>query len=427
MAYIKAYVKREAILAQHRAFLDGMQERSIASRVPWLMIITGMECVGKSTVLDQIRDEQYIKQARYITLDFADSSLREDHFNVLDSIIEQVKDGCDQNAIARFEAELEKARITVSEIGKQKDNINVLIQAQGGSDVVDNHILISLDQRFKEMTIKLLDSLKRSFRRAICTLREDYLILLLDNFEWLIEHERSQKKNQEIDYWLLNTLLPNIHEDLARQTPGKQCFAIITTRITPSLDVIKQKWVLNLQPLSEEEAHEYFQQEKNRLPEDPSVYNMIQEKTHRHIHCMTIFCDAIGKYQHNEPADDILHTNEHVSMFYEEAWKNFVDSQILARLESPFKTLLQYGVIADCFTLQMWREVFKEDLPERQASDYFNTFIRYPCIQFNPQSYSYTIHPLIREIICEHAKSAKSEQWEQYEQCIREYSNRKGA
>lgn len=268
MAYIKAYVKREAILAQHRAFLDGMQERSMANRVPWLMIITGMECVGKSTVLDQIRDEHYIKQARYITLDFADSSLREDHFNVLDSIIEQVKDRCDQNAVARFEAELEKARTTVSEIGKQKDNINVLIQAQGGSDVIDNHILISLDQRFKEMTIKLLDNLKRSFRSAICTLREDYLILLFDNFEWLIEHGRSQKKNQEIDYWLLNTLLPNLHEDLARQTPAKQCFAIITTRITPPLDVIKQKWVLTLQPLSEEEAYEYFLQEKNRLPED---------------------------------------------------------------------------------------------------------------------------------------------------------------
>jgi hypothetical protein len=266
------------------------------------------------------------------------------------------------------------------------------------------------------MHIKLLDGLQQPFRKAISTLREDCLILLLDNCEWLSEHDRSQKKNQEIDYWLLNTLLPNLHTDLARQSPGKQCFAIMTTRIAPSLDVIKQRWILNLQPLSEEEAYEYFQQEQNRLPENQEIHSLILEKAYRHIHCMTIFCNVIEKNQLNKPVGDTLYT-----AFYQEAWLEFVEEKILERLRPPFKTLFYYGAITEYFTLQMWREVFKEDLPEREASNYFNTFIRYPCIQFVPASYSYTIHPLIRNIIYEHAKSAKSEQWENYEQRFKAY------
>src|SRR2546426_11247066 len=69
-------------------------------------------------------------------------------------------------------------------------------------------------------------------------------------------------------------------------------------------------------------------------------------------------------------------------LFYERALQDVIDKDVLKRLlKSPLDTLTRYGVLLRRFNLPLLQAVFREWLPEPEASNRFNQLIRYPHVE----------------------------------------------
>lgn len=398
-------VERETALALHREFYQ--QGRS-DQQAQWLLITHGIEGVGKSNVLRQIRKELQTEQVKMIYLDFARASLH-DQFTILEQIISELTDSCKEQAIERFEEELKDGRRQMSIMASQLNNITQVINAQDQARVTDNSLSIlsdKLSQEIQKGLKGLVDNLTTFFKKVVRTLREDGLVILLDNFEWLSE------RDSDIDYWLMNSLLPDLHEDLTRRSSNKQCLVMMTSRMKPPLDVIKQeqRHTITLLPWNRETVAGYLQQEKIHAA---TLHELVFAQTEGHAYSVTLFCNVIKEYGYDAQLE-IRNTSQLVALFLRAAWQSFVQEQILARLHRPFDELLRYGVVTEYFTQHKWATIFPELLPGMQARNLFECFVRYPSVQFNLQQNAYTIAPLLRQIILNHLSNEESDQFKKY-------------
>ena len=88
------FVGRATELEQFQVFLHGDDNN------PWVMIITGMECIGKSALLEQMQ-KQEPEDTLCVSLDFAVDTLQADifHFNVLEKLAEAISRYSDAAAL----------------------------------------------------------------------------------------------------------------------------------------------------------------------------------------------------------------------------------------------------------------------------------------------------------------------------------------
>ncbi len=406
------FVEREKALELIRAFLQQVMPNQQSSRqAPWLMILMGQECIGKSDILSQIKEEHRAGQDKLIYLDFADPSLH-DHFTILDNIKEKIAPSCDKQAVEKFEQELQMSRAQINKAELHIGSIKQVINADRDAHIESNTLMISLDEIKKTIKRPLIDSLKTTFKKVICTLQGNNLIILLDNFERLSERDNEAKKDLAVDYWFMNALLPDIHNDLTQQRPEKRCLAVMTSRMKPPLDVIRpeQQWSINLLPLNKNTMTTYLQQ---RGITEEALHNLVFAKTDGHAYCVTIFHDTIKEHEQDANGSSLDYAYL-TALFYKNAWQVFVQEKVLARLCPPFNELLRYGVITENFTQHMWCTIFQEFLSKAQGRDHFENFIRYPCIQFQPKENCYTIHPLLRRIILTHLENEEEDELKKY-------------
>jgi AAA ATPase domain len=419
------FVGRATELEQFQVFLHGNDNN------PWVMIITGMECIGKSKLLQEMQKQQS-EDTLYVSLDFAVDTLQADifHFNILEKLAEAISNYSDAQRFAAFEAQLDQARQYMADLNMRSAQSNTQSLTAYHSTIT--HITMSSDareyiDRGKSINV---DILKTALRRQLRTFTQKRLVILLDNFEWLIEQKETQLAGQQsADHWLINTLLPELHDYLH----PSQFFVIVTTRTRPYFEAIKKDdlYYIPLHMLNREEIQAYLEASNLPLTWLPTIY----ETTMGHGLSITLFHEVL-----KEQGEKILNVQEEVAqqmylaqLFYEKAWNEFVNERILKRLAYPFNNLIRYGVIPDTFNLPLLRYLFPElwhdpglqsaELQDSQIREVFEKLLLYPCVCQDTYSsqQDYFIHPLVRTILLKHLEKQEQERLSYYQRLVDDY------
>ena len=422
------FVGRATELEQFQVFLHGNDNN------PWVMIITGMECIGKNRLLQEMQKQQS-EDTLYVSLDFAVDTLQADifHFNILEKLAAAISSYSDAQRFAAFEAQLDQARQYMADLNMRSAQSNTQSLTAYHSTIT--HVSMSSEareyiDRGKSINV---DILKTALRRQLRTFTQKRLVILLDNFEWLIEQKESQLAGQQsADHWLINTLLPELHDYLH----PSQFFVIITTRTRPYFEAIKKDDLhyVPLHMLNREEVQHYLEVTNLPLTWLPTIY----ETTMGHGLSITLFHEVL-----KEQGQKILNAQDEVAqqaqqtyltrVFYEKAWNEFVNERILKRLIYPFNNLIRYGVIPDTFNLPLLRYLFPElwqdpglqsaELQDSQIREVFEKLLLYPCVCQDTYSsqQDYFIHPLIRTILLKHLEKQDQERLSYYQQRTDDY------
>lgn len=416
--------------------LQRIQDFLYNNKDTWVMVITGMECVGKSTLLQKSQNEylqdipSFYKDFRFYK-DFAgeDYQTVRQCINILEGLVHTIAKYCDEQKVKDFEELLEDVRTSIVNFNFKPDTIIQTLQANN-ADVSQVNMAIqkSLDQG---LSINI-DRLKTSLRHLLRTFKQDQLVILLDNFEWLNRYDKLYtSKIQSTDQWVINTLLPEIYEYLKPH----RLLVIITCRVKPNLEVIKQNYVdyiLNLHLFDQSEVEDYLVQEgisTNRL-------KYICDLTRGHPFCLYLFCKVFKERQQGIIYDDdnfLERIEERIPIaFYDEAWREFISKRVLEHLPRHLRDLLRYGSIAEAFSLPLLRFVF-EDLfimhnrKDHEIRDDFDAFVQYPCIirleQRRDDQQTHTIHALLRSVICKYLEKQELDRLKSYEKRLEEYYN----
>jgi hypothetical protein len=416
-----------------KVFLQGNENN------PWVMVITGMECIGKSALLEKMQEQQP-EDTLCVPLDLAVGTLQTDifHFNILEKLAVAISRYSDAQRFATFEAQLDRVREDMAEINRRSAQPNR--QSIYADHATVTHVTISSDVRkyLDDGQSNNIDILKTALRRQLRTFTQKKLVILLDNLEWLIAKKVPPLQgNLSADHWLINTLLPELHDYLY----PNQLFVIITTRIRPTFEAIKRDdlYDIPLQMLSREEVQNYPQEANFSLTWLPTMY----EVTMGHGLSMTLFHEAL-----QELGNPILNTQDKViqqalqvrlrEIFYEKAWDTFVNEGMLKRLALPFGHFIRYGVVPDTFNLPLLRYLFPEstlwydsgvqntELQDSQIREVFEMLLRYPCVlQVTSNSQQdYSIHPLVRTILLKHLEEHDQERLAYYRQQVNEYKQK---
>jgi hypothetical protein len=399
------------------------------------MIITGMECVGKSTLLQKSKNE-YLQDIPSFYKDFGfynnftggEYQAVGECINILEGLVHTIAKYCDEQKVKDFEELLEDVRTSIVKFDFKPHTIIQTLQANNADVSQVNMAIQSLDQG---LSINI-DRLKTSLRHLLRTFKQDQLVILLDNFEWLNRYDKLYtSKIQSTDQWVINTLLPELYEYLKPH----RLLVIITCRVKPNLEAIKQNYVdyiLHLQLFDQSEVEDYLVQEgiSTNLLED------IRSFTRGHPFCLYLFCKVFRERQQGIIYDDdnfLERIEERIPIaFYDEAWREFISKRVLEHLPRHLRDLLRYGSIAEAFSLPLLRFVF-EDLfimhnrKDHEIRDDFDAFVQYPCIirleQRRDDQQTHTIHALLRSVICKYLEKQELDRLKSYEKRLEEYYN----
>jgi len=427
------FVGRAAELEQFQAFLHGNDNN------PWVMIITGLERIGKSTLLEQMR-KQRPEDTLCVALSCERETLQDDffHFNILEKLAVEISHYSDKEQFVTFEKKLDEARDHMVTLNKPPAQpIEQIINA---TNATVSHISMSSEAREyidKGKSINI-DILKTALRRQLRTFTQKRLVILLDNFEKLIEQKGPQIQRQlSADHWIINTLLPDLHDYLR----PNQFFVIITTRIRPYFEVIKKddQYYVPLHMLSSEEVQHYLEKAHLPLTWLASMY----DTTMGHGLSITLFHDVLKEQEHKifNTQDEIAQQAQQAyltEIFYEKAWTEFVNECILGPLAPRFNRFIRYSAIPDTFNLPLLRYLFPEpelwydsgaqhtELQDSQIRETFEKLLRYPCVcqaTYSSQQ-DYFIHPLVRTIILKYLEKHEPERLSYYQQRVKDYKQK---
>ena len=371
----------------------------LTSASPWLLIITGQGGNGKSTLLRQLAQQTPSDRA-VITLNFSNEVLRTDAFKILETLAEHLTLYCNEQQNKAFETALQEGRKQLAELSRSmSQNIHV----DQGASLEGATLSMSGDTALiREQRLHVRAMVTKAFYTQLRTLNRSF-VLLLDTCEWL-----SELEGLEIGQWVMNELVPNIHERL--QQRSFHCSVVITSRTMPSLTVIEKQdqWLLSLPMLEQAAVEEYL---STLGMQDALLRQRIYEITHGHALCVSII-GVLWQERDGQPftLDDLPHLRE---KFNEQALLEFIQERLDKRLKTPFRELTRYGVLLRSFDLPMLQAVFPEYFSGSDALDRFHQLIRYPYIE-RVGNQHYAFHDLLRELQAMEVREQEPETWKRY-------------
>jgi hypothetical protein len=237
----------------------------------WLLVITGQGGNGKTTLLRHF-EENTPQDIPVVTLNFADSSLRNDPLAILDDLVEQGEPYCDAQYVNLFRQALQAGR---NELAKPRD-ISQTITASDQVIVQGNQLTINTNEQRQHV----YEQVRRAFYRVLDTFQPTCLVLMFDTCEWL-----SEPESVEVGQWLFNSLLPGIKTRFSRR--HRRALAMIASRLPLQLEAIdrqeQQRLVLPL--LNAQEVEDYL---RHIGVQDAVLHRRVYDLTHGHALCVSI-------------------------------------------------------------------------------------------------------------------------------------------
>ena len=384
-------------------------QKFLTRETPWVLIIRGLGGSGKSTLLTEL-EEQTPCDTCVVTLDFAQRSLREDYLTFLENISQQVEAYCDAERTVKFRKSIAAGRYEIgkriaggkTEIGEIKQDITT----ESDVEIHDAAQTIEIGESKIEETHKQMRDMARGrFYDQIRTFTKKRLVIMLDTCEWLNEKTTEAKAAR----WAGTELIKGLRTRMRDQ--GKTCLVVMASRVPLELESINEAELeqLKLKMLDRAEVNQYLAEMEIH---DPTLQDNIYDLTYGHPHAMAIIYD-IWEEQWDGPirTSDFRRLKE---LFYERALQEIIDKDVLRRLlKSPLDKLTRYGVLLRRFNLPLLQAVFREWLPEPEASDRFNQLIRYPHVE-SLGDFKYAFHMLLREILAGYIRVQEPEKWRRY-------------
>src|SRR5215813_9175946 len=100
-------------------------KKFLARKTPWVLIITGLGGIGKTTLLHRLADysqtEPTLSETRVVTLDFANEELRIDPLKLLDKLTKDTARYCDVQQIdVELKNELHQNSGQLAQLSKER-------------------------------------------------------------------------------------------------------------------------------------------------------------------------------------------------------------------------------------------------------------------------------------------------------------------
>ncbi len=385
-------------------------QRFLTEENPWVMIIRGLGGSGKSTFLSELA-KLAPADACLVSLDFAQPTLREDDLTFLENFSQQVESYCDPERTVELRKSIAKGR---SEIGKRVAGGNTRIgeikqgiTAESDAEVHEAGLTIELGETsIQETRRQMREVAREKFFAQMKTFRMKRLVVMLDTCEWLNE-DTAQAGAARWGTELFKGLRSRM------QSQGKLCYVVMTSRVPLQLEGINDFEIeqLKLRMLDKAEVNQYLEVIEIH---DPVIQDYIYNMTYGHPHSLAIVED-IWEEQWEGPLN-VAELPRLRGLFYERAIQDIVDKDVLKRLlKSPLDVLTRYGVLMRRFNLPLLRAVFKEWLPEQEASNRFDQLIRYPHVE-SLGDFNYIFNTLLREILAGYIRVQEPDKWKQYHQ-----------
>jgi hypothetical protein len=391
----------------------------LAHDSPWVLIITGLGGIGKSTLLDHLAKDTPSSVCT-CKLDFNEYALRTEPLLILQRLSEQIRPFGDAQQVEALENTIQRDLDQLEQIRK----IKLPSSSSNGASTNDANPqeaqlgALEDDAATKEIGRQMQELSTESFYDLIGTLHLDQLVLMLDTCEWLNEPE-----GWEIGQWVFNELLPEFRSRLSWN--DQRCSVVLVSRVKPQLSRIdrQDQQYLPLSMLPKEAVYEYLARAGMH---DPTLCQRVYDITHGHALSVSIIgaiCQEQGEKSLTEEDFPLLQRE-----FTEKASMQFVDERILSRLQSPYRELTRYGVLLRAFNLPLLQAVFFdiEALKGTDAPGIFDHLIRYPYIEPRGNTY-YAFHELLREVIAEQVQQQdgpENERWKSYHQHALEHFTR---
>ena len=435
------FIGRASQIRDIRTFLQGDEDY-------WVMIITGLECIGKSTLLHKV-ETSHLKSENipYISLNFINEEPQTASFsiNILEKLVDRIAQHCDQQKVKDFRQRLTEAWPQLIKLSEHP----IIIQTLNVQNADVSHVTMTIaTQRIEQSYRMIFDMLRRPLRDLLKTFKQDRLVILLDHFEWLSgQADSSIPRKQSTDQWVTNTLLPELHDYLK----PRRLFVILASRTRPYFEAIGQDCLNYMRPLpllDRSEVSNYLDREHIST----HLLGPICSLTLGHPFCLYLLCNVIKEQQYGLVYEDDNFPEEGAmerisTQFNDEAWREFALKRVLDRLPRHLSDLLRYlsdllryESITDpihptnAFSLPLLRFVFDELFKKHGREDYdrirddFNKFVQYPCIirvQQRQDNQTHTIHVILRTIISNYLNKyeSKSDELRGYRQRFQEYCN----
>ena len=404
-------------------------EEFLARENPWLLIITGLAGIGKSTLLSRLYEytRSSFPDMGVVKLNFDEGPLRTDQLKLLETLAEQVELYCNTQQVHSFKDALKEDRDELEQLGihmdlkKQESSEDGQQGAQPNtSSEVEEVARQEIRQARQEIRHQVRELTKEAFYDLMDTFEPNRLAIMFDTCEWFNEPE-----GLEAGQWVMNELVPGLHRRMWRK--HRQYSMVMASRVPLQLEVIDEQDLqyLDLPMLDKDAVGEYL---KLMGMEKLELQERVFDITHGHALSVSIIgtiCLELqkqGKKALSEKDFPALQEkfNEHASM-------KFVNERILERLDWPYNELTHYGVLLRSFNLPLLQAVFHDLrseqgklLSELEALEWFDKLVRYPYIE-SLGNYRYSFHELLREVSIEELQKEEPEKWKFYHEQALKY------
>lgn len=387
-----------------RDYEQTVYKEFLSKETPWLLLITGLAGIGKTTLLEKFRALTPF-DIQVVSLDFdKEPLLYADPLKLLEDLAQLTKSFCDQQESAEFVETLKQGRTQIEELDQQTSPI---IHDSERASVQVLQKVRRLRSALQEVRHQVRELTAEAFFTQLDTYKRKQLVIMLDTCELLNEPE-----GWEVGQWMMNEFLPTLNVRMYQR-----CFVVMASRVHLQSEIIdkQDQQHLALSMLDEPAVDKYLE---NVGIHDPLLRQRVYEITHGHALCISIissFSQEIGEKALS--GEDI---SELEAEFDERASVEFINDRILNRLNPPFRELTQHGVLLRNFNQPLLKAVFPELLPELKASDLFDQFIRFPYIE-SKGNYRYGFHELIREVLAKKTQKDHPVEWKQYHKRALDY------
>lgn len=392
-----------------------LYKKFLAKKTPWVLIITGLGGIGKTTLLNELKAytlrENALSGISVVMIDFAKEQYRKHALNVLEELTRKTAPDCDLHRLnGEFKNNLEKNLDQLIQLYVEKE-AETFVESDDG-------VQHAIQRQRRELALREIDHQRRELAAQLLyaqieTFTAQQLVIMLDTCELLNEPD-----GVEVGQWVMNELIPGIHTRMQQQ--GQRFSVVIASRILPRLSIINKQEHRHLTlPMLDETAVGHYLEHVGM--HDFSLRQYVFDITHGHALSVRL----IGLIWENQGDKSLSAADLPAPLqaeFSEKALLQSMNERVLARLKSPFKELTEYGVLLRHFDLPMLQAIFPEWLPEAEALERFNQLIRFPYIE-SQGNYHYSFHELVREVLAEKVRDKEHEKWELYHKRALDYLN----